>query len=439
MRILLIATNRHNRWMSKEEVRPLPIGLAYVAAYINPKQHSLRVLDLMFSEDYLGETERVVQEFQPQLVGISIRNLDNGSYINPQSALPVTREVIQRIRSCSDATIACGGPAFSALPEECFSYLEPDVGLAGDAAETFAELAQLLEKSKSYRQLSGVVYQEDGEIKMSPQRAASGLARPPRLDDLDLDRYRQAGFGVGVITKLGWYSSTVPSPNPEEEWRIVRPVQEVIEEIKRLQTKHNLNEFFFIDQGFNRPVEYAKELCQCIVAEGLDIKWNTNLRPEGVDQELMSLMVQAGCQMALIGGANLSGYSVLSEGGEEKIQLASELAALQRLCDICQSAGLPYAITQGFGEPSECDETVRTKLAFLSTSAGSNRTARATLRIGNRLMPGTELTQRAIQEGLIPEDSDLLMPVYYVAAAVREELLGTLKEAVQGQPSWSIL
>lgn len=439
MRILLIATNRHNRWMSKEEVRPLPIGLAYVAAYIDPKLHSLRVLDLMFAEDYLSETEKVVKEFQPQLVGISIRNLDNGSYINPQSALPVTREVIQRIRSCSDATIACGGPAFSTLPEECFRYLEPDVGLAGDAAETFADLAHLLEKAKSYRQLSGVVYQEKGEIKMAPQRAASGLNRPPRLDDLDLDQYRQAGFGVGVITKLGWYSSTVPSPNPEDEWRIVRPVQEVIDEIKRLQTKHSLNEFFFIDQGFNRPVEYAKELCQCIVSEGLNIKWNTNLRPEGVDQELMGLMVQAGCQMALIGGANLSNYYVLSEGGEEKIQLASDLAGLQRLCDFCQSEGLPYAITQGFGEPSECNDTVRTKLAFLSTAAGSGRAARATLRIGNRLLPGTELTRRAVQEGLIEDNSDLLMPVYYVSSAVREDLLGTLEEAVQGQPTWSIL
>ena len=439
MRILLIATNRHNRWMSKEEVRPLPIGLAYVAAYIDLKHHSLRVLDLMFSEDYLSETEQVVKEFKPQLIGISLRNLDNGSYINPQSALPVTREVIQRIRSCSDATIACGGPAFSTLPQECFRYLEPDVGLAGDAAETFAELAQLLDKSKSYRQLSGVVYQDKMEIQIAPQRAASGLSRPPRLDDLDLDQYRQAGFGVGVITKLGWYSSTIPNPNPQDEWRIVRPVQEVIEEIKRLQTRHNLNEFFFIDQGFNRPVEYAKELCQSIVDEGLNIKWNTNLRSEGVDQELMVLMVKAGCQMVLIGGANLSGYSVLSEGSEEKIQLASDLAGLQRLCDICQSEGLPYAITQGFGEPSECTDTVRTKLAFLSTAAGSGRAGRATLRIGNRLLPGTQLTQRAVQEGFIADDSDLLMPVYYVSAAVREDLLGILKEAVQGQPSWSIL
>ena len=199
VRILLIATNRYNRWMSKEEVRPLPIGLGYVAAYIDQKRHPLRVLDLMFSEDYLSDTEQVVKEFQPQLVGISLRNLDNGSYTNPQSALPVTREVIQRIRSCSDATIACGGPAFSTLPQECFRYLEPDVGLAGDATETFADLAQLLEKSKSYRHLSGVVYQNKGEIQIAPQRANSGLSRPPRLDDLDLDQYRQAGFGVGVI------------------------------------------------------------------------------------------------------------------------------------------------------------------------------------------------------------------------------------------------
>ncbi len=49
MRILLIATNRHNRWMSRQEVRPLPIGLAYVAAYIDPERHPLKILDLMFA------------------------------------------------------------------------------------------------------------------------------------------------------------------------------------------------------------------------------------------------------------------------------------------------------------------------------------------------------------------------------------------------------
>lgn len=439
MRILLIATNRHNRWMSKEEVRPLPIGLAYVAAYIDPDRHPLRVLDLMFSEDYLGETERVIKEFQPQLVGISLRNLDNGSFINPQSALPVTREVIQRIRSCCDAVITCGGPAFSTLPEACFTYLQPDIGLTGDAPEAFAELADLLEASKPYTQLSGVVYQENGQIKTAPQRAASGLSCPPRYDELDLDQYRRAGFGVGVITKLGWYSSTIGRPNPEDEWRIVRPVDEVLEEIRRLQRKYQLKEFFFIDQEFNRPVEYAKELCQRIIDEKLNIKWNTNIRSKGVDEELMPLMVRAGCQMALVGGPNLVSDSVFGDGTEEMVQLASDLAGLQRLCDLCHSEGLNYTITQGFGEPGESPDTVRTKLAFLCTAAGLERTSRANLRVGNRLLPGTELTQRAVQEGFIKQDQDLLMPIFYIAPSVREDLVPTLNAALEQQPSWSIL
>jgi hypothetical protein len=49
MRTLLIATNRHNRWMTREEVRPLPIGLAYVAAYLDPERHPLKLVYLMFA------------------------------------------------------------------------------------------------------------------------------------------------------------------------------------------------------------------------------------------------------------------------------------------------------------------------------------------------------------------------------------------------------
>ena len=439
MRILLVATNRHNRWMSKKEVRPLPIGLAYVASYIDPQRHPLRILDLMFSEDYLADTERVVQDFGPKLVGLSIRNLDNGSFVSPESALPIAREVIRQIRSCSDAVIACGGPAFSTLPGECFQYLEPDFGLVGDAPEVFAELADLLERGKSCKKLPGLVYRDQGEIKMSPQRASSDLTRPPRYDDLDLDKYRMAGFGVGVITKLGWYSSTVANPTPEEEWRVVRPVNEVIEEVRRLQDRHNIAEFFFIDQAFNRPLEYAKDLCRRILDEDIAIKWNTNLSKHGCDQELISLMVRAGCQMALIGGATMSPHSVFSEGHEEKVQLACDISALQRLCDICQKEGLCYSITQGFGEPSETKDTIRTKLAFLCTAAGRERTVPVNLRVGVRLLPGTDLSRRARQEGLINGECDLLMPVFYVASRVRDDLLNILQAAVEEHPSWSIM
>jgi hypothetical protein len=117
MRILLIATNRHRRLMSRMNAQPVPIGLAYIAGHLDPQRHQLKVLDLMFSEDYLSDTTSTVKEFQPDLVGISLRNLDNSSYMDPQWALPTTREVILQLRSVTSAPIVCGGPAFSLLPK----------------------------------------------------------------------------------------------------------------------------------------------------------------------------------------------------------------------------------------------------------------------------------------------------------------------------------
>ena len=86
----------------------------------------------------------MVQEFQPDLIGVSLRNLDNVSYVDPQWALPATKEVIEKVRSITDAPIVCGGPGFSLLPEACFAYLEPDMGVAGDGGESFAQLAEWL-------------------------------------------------------------------------------------------------------------------------------------------------------------------------------------------------------------------------------------------------------------------------------------------------------
>ena len=455
MRIMLIATNRHNRWMTRQEVRPLPIGLAYVAAYIDQSKHDLRMVDLMFSDDYLQHTEDIIKEFKPGLIGISIRNLDNGSYVNPQSALPLTKDVITRIRSCSEAIITCGGPAFSILPKECFKYLDPDIGLAGDAADTFAQLADFFDTQNilshqsvsdeiltELNQFSGVVYQQGYNIHVAEHRASSTLAEAPRLDELDLSQYRQAGFGVGVITKLGWYQSTIDAPttesndpNANDDLRISNSVDQVIKEIQRLKSQYNLGEFFFIDQAFNQPPDFAKALCKSLIAANLDIKWNTNMSTDGSDSELISLMTQAGCQMVLIGGPVIS----MQNDKNKSSGIESSLKQLITLCDLCHNQGLPYSITQAFGEPGETDKTISIKLAGLSQVAGTERSAHVNMRIGNRLLPGSPLLNLAIQDGLINEETDLLMPVFYVEPSVKPHIVDTLKAAAGPNANWHIM
>ena len=93
MRVLLIATNQTDRYMDCMVVWPIPMGLAYVAAHIDTTQHGLHVLDCMFSADTRQEATAAVRHFQPEIVGLSLRNLDNQSYLNPVWYLPAVGDL----------------------------------------------------------------------------------------------------------------------------------------------------------------------------------------------------------------------------------------------------------------------------------------------------------------------------------------------------------
>ena len=430
MRVLLIATNRHGQLMSRMVARPLPIGLAYVAGHLDPSHHTTKVLDLMFSDDYQAEVASVVKDFQPDLVGLSLRNLDNGSYLDPQWALPVTRQVTEQIRSISSATIVCGGPAFSILPRECFAYVEPDLGVVGDAGETFALLAERLEASEPYQYLPGLVYRDNGEITFNGLRASSNFAKPPRLEDLDLAKYRQSGFGIGVLTKLGdFHYPTGDSQQAQEDeaWRVIRPVQDVVKEVKELEERLDLRKVFFIDNGFNIPLAHAKELCHALIDADLKLHWNTCLAPHSCDSELVGLMKQAGCALVLMAG----------RGGDSHpgTALGEHLDQLRQVCRICEDEGLHYTISQGFGEPGETQETVEEKLAFLRDL----HPAMANLRIGVRMMPGSEVAAQAKSEGIIADESELIKPIFYLAESVREWLVDHLQKEASLHPRWNVL
>jgi hypothetical protein len=432
MRILLIATNRHKHLNGRMNAQPLPIGLAYIAGYLDPTRHTVKMLDLMFSEDnYLEEVEHSVRAFQPELVGISIRNLSNHSYLDPQWQLPITKAVIERLRATTKAPIVCGGPAFSILPKECFAYVAPDLGIAGDAGETFAELADRLEGDEpSYVDLPGLVYRQGSQIVSNEASRPSHFSKPPRLDDLDMTKYRQAGFGIGVLTKLGgFYYASAPSGAQTEDgaWRVIRPIAEIVQEVKDLEVRFALRKVFFIDNCFNIPLAHAKALCQALIDAHPKVHWNTVLAPHGCDAELVQLMKQAGCALVLLVGM----------GGERRAGAALDesLQPLLETCRLCEAGGLHYTITQTFGEPGETRETVERKLAFVR----SLKPAMANIRIGVSILPGTAVAARAREEGIIADEADLIRPTFYLAAAVRDWIVDYLKAEAAQNTRWNLM
>ena len=428
MKVLLVATNQADRFMGSMVVRPVPIGLAYLAASVDEERHTLKVLDLMFADDAVAEVTDAVSEFEPDLIGMSIRNLDNQSSLNPVWNLPAVRDIIERIRQLSDATTLIGGPAFSIMPAECLDYVGADLGIAGDAAEAFATLVERLEAGADYRDIPGIVFRDDandGEIVASEGRFTSSFHRAPRLDLLDMRAYNGSGFGVGVITKLA--QAYYPTPGADfngGDWRIREP-SEVVDEIRALDDNFGINKVFFIDSGFNIPAEHAKATCRAIIDAGLRVRWNSYVRPsEDADAELMGLMKASGCSLAL-----------MAEGGRGGEGLGDRLAGLDRMAELCREANLPFTMNMTFGEPGDTESSVEQKLDFLKRVDA----AFAVLRVGTRVLPNTAVAQTALSEGLIESESELMRPTFYTDASVRDWLADRLREEATEYPRWNLM
>ena len=72
MRVMLVYSNR------SRILEPVPpIGLSYIATATREAGHEVRFVDLMVSGDYGAELRGALAEFNPEVVGISVRNIDN--------------------------------------------------------------------------------------------------------------------------------------------------------------------------------------------------------------------------------------------------------------------------------------------------------------------------------------------------------------------------
>ena len=121
MKILLVSPNI--------ETLPDPvfhIGMACISATLKEHQIPVRLLDLCFSDDYETDISMALREYKQDVVGLSLRNVDNVSFPRYISYLPFYQKIVDIIRKRSPATIVVGGSGYTLLPEEILAYIGAD-------------------------------------------------------------------------------------------------------------------------------------------------------------------------------------------------------------------------------------------------------------------------------------------------------------------------
>ena len=411
---------------------PVPLGLASIIAQIDESRHDFRVVDLMFSDDPETELTTVLADFDPDLIAISIRNLDNQSYLDSVYFLPEDKKFLDLCRGLSDATIVIGGPAFTVSPVAIFGYIKPDFGIAGEGEIVFSELVDRIENSADWHDLPGLVFEGPEGIRMNPPEFIEDFdsLKLSRRDLFDNQRYAQERSFGNIVIKQGCSFRCLYCDSPTTmgpQWRKKSP-DKVAEELEAMQKENGIQMAFFTDAVFNFPLDYAEAVCRAIIDRGVKIAWMATLHPTFAKRAFVELMRGAGCVAVGLAGDSCS------EKMLKRLRKDISKEDLRSTAEMLEEMGINYILNLLIGGPGENRETVDESIAFLE----QRKPLMVSFCIGIRLMPHTGLFDIAVEEGVISAADPLMEPKFYISSLIKDWIEAYLKEICAGHDNWSV-
>jgi radical SAM superfamily enzyme YgiQ (UPF0313 family) len=429
MRVLLVSANREHL------PDPIfPLGLGYIAAATQQAGHEVTVSDLCFGRHPLRDLRQQIGTFRPDVVGLSIRNVDNAAYPLTVDYLDRHREVVATIGDATDAPLVLGGSGFSIAPEAYMEALQGDWGIRGEGEQAFVALLDALENGRDTvgipRLLAGGHdHSSDTGIMPAPERGPRwGECLHPTRRLFDYPRYLRRGGTGNIQTKRGCVFKCNYCTYPLLEGRRFRAREagDVVDEIEALQRDYGPHPLFFVDSILNAPRGHIEGICEEILRRGLELRWSCYATPLKLDRHQARLMARAGCE-----GLEL-GTDAVDDRQLKRLGKSFDADAVRAANRHCLEAGLRVCHTVIFGAPGETEDSIRTTCRALR---GMQATAVVAM-TGVRVYPGTPLAERLIAAGKVDAAAIGLKPAFYVEPEVAGFLPDYLQQQARAAGNW---
>lgn len=417
MRVLLISANRETMNMPT-----MPLGLLSVAAALRQAGHDLRLIDFLQTEQPLPTVAALITEFTPEVIGISIRNIDDQNRLAPSFLLEPVKELVAFCRKQSISPVVIGGAGYSIFPQQVLDYVKADWGIAGEGEASFPDLLQRLSCHRSLEGLPGL-YTPQGTTLISPAISA------------DLDAFTfpvPSAKAVDTVwapiqTRRGCDRRCIYCSTPAIEGRRVRgrSIGSVLNQLRRWR-ELGYRRFYLVDSTFNIPYAYALELVNAIVAADLDVTLRCIVYPQGLTKELAASLAAAGCTEASV-GFETGAAAMLRRLGKD-----FSLDDIRTTCINLAEAGISVTGFLLLGGPGETLESVDNSLQFCDHLP----LTLLKLTVGIRIYPATPLETIARQKGILLPQQSLLYPTFYLEPGLEPWIYHTLAEWRRSRPHW---
>lgn len=339
-----------------------PLGVMYIASYLRrhaPDLARIRILDLSVERDGRKAMKRTLQDFKPDIVGLSA--------LTPEA--PDLEYFAGWFKHrFPNALLVAGGPHPNAAPDQTLTMEGIDLLCLGEGEVTTLELVKRLHEGKDYQDLPGLAFKENGDVRINPP--ADPIAD---LDELPFPAW-------DLVPLIKYCSWRVVNPSVSRFYKRFttlftsrscpygctychnifgaryrpRSAANIFQEMNELEKRYGIREFHIVDDNFNLQPERVKELCNQIIREKKPYRmaFVSGLRGDILTPELMDLLQAAGTYQISFG----------IESASDRIQkLVKRNGNIPKLMENISYARKIGIITHGFfmfGFPTETREEV---------------------------------------------------------------------------------
>ncbi|ODS37489.1 MAG: hypothetical protein A7315_13425 [Candidatus Altiarchaeales archaeon WOR_SM1_79] len=277
------------------------LGMAYIQAFLAKYGYnSKQVIPLPGST--LKECAEHLIATDAQIIGFSC--YDTNLYLIRSLASHIKRKM-------PSAIIVAGGPTATFSGETILTHIpEIDIVVRFEGEITTLEIVSHILKGTPdcLDDIKGISFRHNGSIVRTPDRAifSSGEGKERELDDLPspyLEGILDGTEDAGILTARGCTHNCTYCNFAAMSRHTIRfhSVDRVINELKVIQsalgTKTGCPSMIRIpvhDDAFTINTRRAKEICKWIIKEGLGLNLYCMCRADNLDEELISLLKQAG-------------------------------------------------------------------------------------------------------------------------------------------------
>ncbi len=401
-----------------------PVGLDYIAGSAEQAQIDVEVLDLALSQNPAESLKEYFSTQQPELVGISFRNVDDCFWPSADWFVPGLKDTIESIRNLTSAPIVIGGVGFSVFSRQIIDYTGADFGIRGDGEMAIIALLRQLQGSKSFTEVPGLLWRKDSVILSNPPSWPDQISLTTTRDYIDNISYFKQGGQCGVETKRGCNRRCIYCADPLAKGtrlRLRKPA-EVVDEIQSLLSQ-GIDVLHFCDSELNVPRSHAYAICEEINKRSLGgtIRWYAYMSPVPFDEELAKDMARAGCA-----GLDFTGDSTCPSM-LKTYQQKHDSRDIAHAVRLCRENKIAVMIDLLLGGPGETPQTVAETIDFIKKINPDCAGAA----LGIRIYPDTTMGKIAAEELRQGKDFnirrkytgpiDFFKPTFYISKALGEQ------------------